>query len=227
MFSRLWPRATARSATRESIVYGMLFGLTTCVGMALPVEIAPGIFTDCRAVLIALAFLFGGTVTGLSAMVPAILFRLWIGGAGTFPGIGIIVTAGLVGVLFNAVIRDDHDKPRYSHLILLGILLAVFSNLWVLALPKPLQWDVLSRLIPGLTLLSPVATVLLGTLLKMDRDHRTTATALTRESRFFRQATQSASVGVWEMDYRTGLSITRKTSRKYSAIRKARFPIPT
>lgn len=80
-------------------------------------------FIDARHVPLALIALFEGWPTGLVAATPPILYRLWQGGAGAWPGVlGLVATAVLGGLGHAWARRDGGVGTRHA----LALSVAVF-----------------------------------------------------------------------------------------------------
>jgi len=149
-----------------SLFSGALYGLISILGMLTPFRVAPGIIVDGRVVVVALAGVFDGPASGLVAAALVMAFRSWLGGVGTIPGEGAILTASLLGALvhwrWRARVRDFGPKQ----FLLLGATLVASGMLWTLALPDLLlARRVLRAVALPVGLGFPVATLLLGTLL--------------------------------------------------------------
>ena len=73
------PNLTPR---RQSIVYGVFMGAGAIASMLLPAQIAPGMFVDMRAALVAVAGFFEGPLAGLVAGGAVLIWRAGLGGVG-------------------------------------------------------------------------------------------------------------------------------------------------
>lgn len=62
--------------------------------MVARIQVAPGVFIDARSAPIAIAALFEGWTAGIVATLPAVAYRVWLGGDGALAGV-----VGLLGVL--------------------------------------------------------------------------------------------------------------------------------
>ena len=164
-----------------SLFSGALYGLISILGMLTPFRVAPGIIVDGRVVVVVLAGVFDGPASGLVAAALVMAFRSWLGGVGTIPGEGAILTASLLGALvhwrWRARVRDFGPKQ----FLLLGATLAASGMLWTLALPDPLVARRVFRMLAfPVGLGFPVATLLLGTLLSHQLRRREAEEALAK-----------------------------------------------
>ena len=110
----------------RQLVSGILFGLIAIAAMHTPFVIAPGIIADARVVPVLLAGPFGGPAAALVAAALAAGYRAWLGGVGSVPGIGTIVTAGLLGAAIARWWRQHTPRRTES---------AIQEHAWELLTP--------------------------------------------------------------------------------------------
>ncbi|MGL5359764.1 MAG: LytS/YhcK type 5TM receptor domain-containing protein, partial [Shewanella sp.] len=144
--------------------------------MSTPWMYQPGIIFDTRSVLLCISGLFFGALPTLIAVLMTALYRLYIGGPAMWVGLGVIVSSGLIGVLWRhfrwAQLANLSDKEIFSFAFLVhGAML-----LWFFTLPLALALPILSHIaIPVLTI-HPIATWLLTRLLsrrfELERDEQ-------------------------------------------------------
>ena len=81
---------------QKSLIIGGLFSFTAIFSMMTPVQFAPGIIIDSRAIMVGLGAAFGGLPAAIVVSITASAARFYIGGDGAFPGVvGIIIAATL------------------------------------------------------------------------------------------------------------------------------------
>lgn len=170
---------------------GLLFGGICIVGMLSPLGIAPGVIIDARSVVLGMAGLFGGTTVALLAGVMAAGWRLWLGGAGAFIGVLSIITCVAAGLAY----RQARQRWRLSvgiwPLLAFGLLL----HLAVVGLFQGLPAEVAVRFnenvaVPYL-MIFPVATALLGVLLRDVEQRQATDFALAGSAARLQAITQA------------------------------------
>src|SRR5688572_1707479 len=97
----IWTHAQSRLESRaprvRQAVFAALMAAGALVTMSLPAQLYPGIHFDLRGAFIATAAMFGGPITAIAVTVPAVVFRLTLGGDGMWPGIVGILLASLLG----------------------------------------------------------------------------------------------------------------------------------
>jgi PAS domain S-box-containing protein len=174
---------TRGSAIGSSLANGVLFGLVAIVGMHVPISVASGVIADARYIPLALAGSFGGFGTAAVAGTLAGTYRVWLGGVGAAAGVGLIVTAVLLGAVLSWRRGGRSDLLRLRDFLMLGIALDASGLAWALALPSGgLAREVLAVVVLPVGLLLPLGTVAVGTLLvqQVRRDAERERLALTQ-----------------------------------------------
>ncbi len=158
---------------QESIYQGTLLGLAAVIGMLHPLVITPGLIFDGRSIMISLAGAFFGPVAaGIAAAIAGAL-RLYQGGMGTFMGVSTILVSALLGSWYYAWRRRRRIwQVSYLQLYLLG--LAVHASLVLLMFTLPQGAGLKVFAIVGLPLLAifPLATILIGGIIKFSLERR-------------------------------------------------------
>ena len=191
MEGRLWSR----------LVSGLLFGAVAIVGMSVPFHYAPGVIYDGRSIVLAMAGLFGGGATALVAAVVAGAYRLYLGGGGVWAGVATLASSALVGLAFRRLAGNRPSKLGIPALYLVGLSVHVaMLASQLLVLPWPAGLTAIGRIWLPVILIFPVATVLMGVLLRTE-DRRLEIQAGLRESEARHKAIlRSATDGFWRID---------------------------
>ena len=154
-----------------------------CIGMlimATPWTPAPGVIIDTRTVLISICGLFMGAVPTALAVVLSAGFRLVMGGAGMWAGVGLILMAAAVGVSWRHLRSGPLVEASWSELFVFGLVVHVLMLVLILTLPWEIAPGVLRRIWLPVLLLLPVSTALMGKFLA-SRVHRVALEERTRE----------------------------------------------
>ncbi len=162
------------SIVRSSLAIGLLFGFGAVVTMVDPLEVLPGIIVDIRAVMVALAALFGGPLAALIASAVTIAMRIYIGGAGALAGCVSIALAAVIGLVYARLSGGRRDAVG---LAILGMLLSLTLVAGIFA-PVP----IVSSTTPALIIRNLLGTMILGYLLAMEERREAEYRAYKREA---------------------------------------------
>jgi PAS domain S-box-containing protein len=146
------------------IITGFLFGLIAIAGMVVPLHFAPGIIFDGRSIILCIAGLFGGGVVAVISVIITGIYRYLIGGNGTYVGIAVIMTSGLIGVIYRYLFKKPSSR-KFLYLYFFGVVVHLFMMLWMLALPDSVWLEVIRKLSLPVLLVYPLATVLVAKML--------------------------------------------------------------
>gem|GEM_PF-3176965 len=150
---------------RVRILSGLILGSIGVAVMMNPWRFGPGIIFDARSILLSVGGLFFGWLPALMAVIITSAYRFIQGGAGAWTGVAVIVTSGVIGVVWGKLRNDSIEKITSKELLLLGIAVHTAMLLWMLSLPWPLSLEVLKKISLPVMLLYPVGTILWGKLL--------------------------------------------------------------
>ncbi|WP_094226686.1 PAS domain S-box protein [Methanolobus psychrotolerans] len=149
----------------KGAVIGIFIGMIGIALMLNPWELSSGIFFDTRSILLSITALFFGLIPAVIAAVIVGFYRFYEGGAGAWPGIAVIASSVIIGLLW----RHFHDRFKkvfsWSELYILGILVHIAMLICMLLLPWSIAIEVLSNVSFPVMLVYPIGTVLLGSLL--------------------------------------------------------------
>ncbi|WP_158284066.1 PAS domain S-box protein [Azospirillum sp. TSO22-1] len=155
---RLWP-----------LVCGALFGAGTLISMVQPVPVAAGVIIDARSVMLGLAGPICGPVAAALAAAMAAAYRVWLGGAGMYAGLGTIVSSALIGVGFARIAAARRVRLGSRHMVLLGLCTGLAYVACAFLLPADLRGARLRDDSAMLITISTLGTAFLGTLLLRER----------------------------------------------------------
>jgi|GEM_PF-2897702 len=145
------------------MVIGAVLGLTAVIGMLIPVQVAPGVVFDGRAIAVAAAGLFGGPAGAAAAMAPPMLYRLELGGAGVLPGVINIALAGMLGAAVRWFALRRAPCVGARHVIVASCLLPLASYAAFPFFPTAeLAWSVFQNIGAALAVAMPAGLLVLG-----------------------------------------------------------------
>ena len=161
-----WKRDTSPGV----VMQGLLFGLVALLGMVNPFVLSPGIFFDGRSVVLSLCGLFFGPLAGLIAAAIALSYRIYVGGGGVYMGVSVIISSTLIGILFHFQRNRTHNLANSLYLYAIGLIVHIVMLLLIFTIPSPIRQMAFKTL--ALTILGvyPVATALIGKILKDQAD---------------------------------------------------------
>jgi PAS domain S-box-containing protein len=157
---------------------GLLVGLLGMAVMLTPWMLAPGIFFDTRWVLISLCGVFFGFVPTVIAVLMTVTLRLFQGGTGAFVGSLVIVVSAVIGLIWRRFEYNRDWKLSWFNLYILGFLVQVAVLCCMYFLPVEVRLKVVIALAPPLLIIFPFGSMLLGLVLRRQRDRRATELAL-------------------------------------------------
>lgn len=162
----------------RQLITGVLVGLLGIAVMLTPWEMHPGVFFDTRWVLISLCGLFFGLLPTLIAVVITVSFRLFQGGAGAIVGSLVIILPALFGVLWRYLSERYSQPLDWRRLYLFGVLVQLIVLACILLMPANMRFNIINAIAFPLLVIFPVGTLLLGQILRRQRDRRNAEQAL-------------------------------------------------
>ncbi len=174
-----------RKSLTGKILQGLLFGLTSIIGMMNPFILTKGIIFDGRSIVISLCTLFFGPVSGGIAAMMAIIFRMSIGGSGVLMGTLVSSSSFLLGYLFHSK-RNLTSSLGIVKLLVFGIIVHAAMMICVLSLPAKNiieTYQVISVTVMGAY---PLVTILIGKILKDQEDNARYIEELSESESLFR-----------------------------------------
>ena len=143
----------------------MVIGLIGIVLMLTPWILVPGLVFDTRSVMLSITGLFFGKLPTSIAMIITGIFRISIGGDGVWMGLAVILSSGLIGMLWNKFRPLRKSKHYIAELAVMGILVHIVMLLCTFFLPASQRTETLKTIAIPVLSIYPLATVLLGTLM--------------------------------------------------------------
>jgi PAS domain S-box-containing protein len=147
------------------ILAGLLVGMITILLMMVPWRLTPGITFDTRSIILSISGLFFGPLPTLVAMVIASLYRLYMGGSGTWMGVAVILSSGFIGMIWRIFFPPRKIKKPQYNLLLFGLLVHVVMLGCTIFLPESSRLDTFKVIVLPVLLLYVPGTVLIGMLM--------------------------------------------------------------
>jgi len=159
-----------RSTLDGKVMQGILFGGVALLGMMNPFYFSPGIIFDGRSVVLSLCALFFGPVSGVIAAAIAFFYRLLLGGSGVFMGLSVIIASTAIGTAFYYLAKQGKFRKSGWQLYIVGILVHIVMVILIAAIPSSMRRETFNTLTISILGIYPVATALIGKILKDQED---------------------------------------------------------
>lgn len=190
-----------KSGILSEVVNGSLFSAIGLLGMIIPVELAPGVIMDGRTVVVALATVFGGAVSGIMTALSTGTYRFILGGFGRNSGLLAIALAIPTGMLFRFMYRKKGTSTSILIFLLLGLLSSELGLFTALLLP---DWEIAKQvfwkaLVP-INLFYPFIAVFLGYLLKREIKNIEIQLALIESERKYKNIVENSTEIHFQLD---------------------------
>lgn len=186
----------------RTILTGIAVGSIGVVIMLTPWHFQPGIMFDTRSVLLSISGLFLGPVPTVIAMTITAGLRAFIGGSGAVVGIIIIITSGLIGIMWRYRLHTRSiTNVTAKELYLFGILVHGVMLGTMYLLPKNIADQALSSIALPVLIFFPVVTVGLGYLFIRRMKQEQSDAALLKSEERLQSVYSHAPVALWEDDW--------------------------
>ena len=162
LYEHLWLKKKDSISLIDQLLCGFLIGGIGIVLMLSSWELAPGIVFDTRSVILSITGLFFGVIPTVVAMIIAGSYRLILGGEGVVMGVAVIISSGVIGILWNKIWAKMGTQLLWVELLLLGFVVHAVMLCCTLLLPQEKIIGTVSYLILPLLTIYPVGNMLLG-----------------------------------------------------------------
>lgn len=202
----------------RDLISGVLVGGIAVAVMATPWELEKGIFFDTRWILLSLCGLFFGVRTTLVAMAMAVAFRIYQGGGGAVVGSIVIISTSLIGLVWRYASQFIKTPLDWKYLYLFGLVVQLDVAACMFLMPAEMHQILFTKVIPPIVLLFPWVTMVMGLILRRQKDRRTAEREL-RESQAMLNREQGLLRGL--IDAIPDLVFVKNTESKYISCNKA------
>lgn len=162
LYEKFWIEKQESTNIWHKLYIGFFLGAIGILLMYTPWHLTKGIVFDTRSVLISISGLFIGTVPTIVLMIITAVGRLIIGGAGQWMGVAVIVSSGLIGLLWRNFRPNWKNGNYYLEMLAMGFIVHAVMAACTVFLPAESFIPTLKRIaIPLLIIYSP-ATMLVG-----------------------------------------------------------------
>jgi PAS domain S-box-containing protein len=181
-----WRKSDQQMSRPDRILLGFFLGGVGVVIMLTPWVLVPGIVFDTRSVLLSVTGLIFGWLPAVLAMILTAAFRIYMGGDGMWMGIAVILSSGLIGILWRRFFRRWQKPGGWFGIYLLGIVVHLTMLACTIFLPDSSRMNTLTVIAAPVLTIYPVGTLLLGVLFLHRQKYWTNRTELRRSEEKFR-----------------------------------------
>lgn len=176
-------RHFTRFKSLDNYIKGLMIGFIGIIIMTFPFILESGLIFDTRSILIGSTALVFSIPTVLVATAMLIIYRIFIGGIGMWAGILMVISVMIVGLYWNKYLLPKSQLPRWVNLLFFGFTIHIVMILCFFALPWTVAINAIRQLGVIILTLYPASTLLLCSLLflQKDRDEDRTKLLFTEE----------------------------------------------
>ncbi|MEN6595462.1 MAG: PAS domain S-box protein [Clostridiaceae bacterium] len=185
----------------QPVINGLLLALICIAIMNVPFTLQPGIFYDTRSVLISVTALTFGLIPAVITAAAAVFLRVSIGGAGALPGVAVILTSAVIGLIWKRWVNPKFVKRRWLSILLLSLTVHIVMLTCMLLLPYPESIKVIQTIALPVMLIYPIASILLGLLLLRQQGYRSIQQQLTQSEERFKVLFEKAPLAYQSLDW--------------------------
>lgn len=203
LYDNFWLGRQMKNRVLSQILAGIFLGLIVIVLIITPWDFKDGIFFDARSVLLAISGLFFGPIPTLIAMLISSLYRIYLGGAGMYMGVAVIILSGTVGMIWYRLQTYSLFRNNTISLLSLGITAHLLMLFCIFLLPLNYQLSTFKTIFFVVIFLYPLATLLLGRYILKQEETRRTKAALVESELRWKFALEGTGDGIWDWDLTT------------------------
>ncbi len=183
------------------VAQGVLFGAIAVVGMSYPFTFVEGVIFDGRTIVVGIATIFFGPLTGAISVIMTILFRIWLGGDGVIMGMMTTLTAFVLGWVFHVVKQNnDNGQITLPQLFVYSMMVHLMMAFYVHALPENIADDVFQNVAISFVVIYPLITIIIGKVLNDHHRGKEYVGKLQQSEEKFRLLIESSDDVIFTMD---------------------------
>lgn len=182
-----WRHEDTEKKISSKIIEGLLLGGIGIVLMLTPWVLVPGLVFDTRSVLLSVSGLVFGWIPTVIAITITSVYRILLGGDGIWMGIAVIVSSGLIGILWGKFRPRWRIPGNWYEIYLMGFVVHLAMLGCTVFLPVSVRMSTLLTIALPVLIIYPVGTLLLGLLFLNRSNHWRTKRELRKSEEKFRQ----------------------------------------
>lgn len=184
----------------KQFISGFLISIVCLIIMTFPFTVRPGLFYDTRSILISVSALIFGYIPTLIVAAIAIGYRIYIGGIGTLPGITVILSSALIGLVWHRWLYPGRPKLRWLSIYAMSILVHLALLASTFLVPTSQNINVIREIGFSVMIVYPVASVLLGLFLIRQKRYRDVQDQLQQTKEQFQNLFYEAPLSYQSLD---------------------------
>ena len=160
----------SRYRKTKVLLQGILIGMIGIIIMSVPYEFSSGLVFDTRSILIGSTAIIFSTTTLMISTLMMFVYRIYMGGIGTIPGLLVITLTALIGFLWKKFIYHKVQKYKWLSIYSYGVLIHIVMLICMFALPYEFAINTLKEISFPVLIIYPIVTLLLTGLLIYQRE---------------------------------------------------------
>lgn len=162
LYQNFWIKNERTKNIFTKILTGIILGALGIVIMYTPWTFVPGISFDTRSIMISISGLFFGLIPTTVLMIITSITRLIVGGDGQWMGISVIISSGLIGLLWRHLRPNWKLKNNHLELLSMGLVVHIVMSACTLFLPTDKILLTFEAIILPLIFIYTPATMIIG-----------------------------------------------------------------
>jgi len=200
LYDYVWVKYEDNRNIYTKIFTGLILGGIGFVLMVTPWTLYPGLVFDTRSIMLSISGLFFGPIPTLVAMLVTGTIRFVMGGDGMWMGVSVILSSGLIGILWGKLRNSNKEEIGHKELLFLGLAVHIIMLVCTLFLPSNKILSTLKTISIPVIILYPLGTMILGRLLVKQKESRHMRKALKESEERWQFALEGSGDGVWDWD---------------------------
>jgi len=164
----LIPMEKSKNKFYQTFLIGILLMIIVVFIMLNPFKVSEGVVLDTRSILIGVSAFFFGYIPTVMVVIAASALRIHDGGIGAFTGVLVIISSGVIGLLFRKFRYEKIINLKVRRLVefyIFAIIVHVVMLLLFLTLPADIKYDLIKKISFSVLFIYPLVAVLYSALI--------------------------------------------------------------
>ena len=203
LYDHFWTSRIKPKNVVFKLIAGVFLGCVAIILILTPWNYADGIIFDTRSVMLSISGLFFGPIPTITAMIIASVYRVFIGGSGTYMGVAVIFASGTIGVLWNYIRPNWRARNNSVELTTMGLFVHFIMLGCIILLPAEFRLQTFQEIFFPVMVLYPFATMLLGKYIIRQSNARLIKKELHASEKRWQFALEGTGDGIWDWNLDT------------------------